>query len=121
MAHFLDASIAGSMATMAGVIFGLVYLFAPKRGLVAIAMRRANQKWEFAETMLVIHLFNHENLPEAEVECKVDHLNYHLKWDKEFAESVVKRSIQDSLATVENDTLHLTDTGRDRARKSIEV
>src|SRR5512139_2243406 len=52
LARALDASIAGAMATMAGVIFGIVYLSAPDRGLVAIARRRRRQRWEFAQTML---------------------------------------------------------------------
>ena len=52
LARALDASIAGAMATMAGVIFGIVYLLAPDRGLIAIARRRRRQRWEFAQTML---------------------------------------------------------------------
>jgi manganese/zinc/iron transport system permease protein len=69
LARALDASIAGSMATMAGVYFALVFLLAPERGLIAIARRRGRQRWEFAQTMLAIHLLNHEGLPEAEEEC----------------------------------------------------
>ena len=64
------ASIAGSMATMAGVVFGAAFLLAPERGLVAIARRRARQRWEFAQTMLAIHLLNHEGQPEAAVESE---------------------------------------------------
>jgi manganese/zinc/iron transport system permease protein len=121
LAHILDASIAGSMATMVGVIFALTFLFAPNRGLVAIARRRANQKLEFAETMLVIHLLNHENLPEAETERRIDHLNYHLKWDTDFADSIVKRSLHKRLITRTGEELYLTDDGRKRAKRSIEV
>ncbi|NJP06170.1 MAG: metal ABC transporter permease [Chloroflexaceae bacterium] len=40
LARWLDVSIAGSMATMSGVFFALVLLFAPERGLVAQARRR---------------------------------------------------------------------------------
>ncbi len=119
LAHILDASIAGSMATMVGVIFALVYLFAPGRGLLAIAKRRNRQKWEFAETMLVIHLFNHEGLPEAVEENRVDHLNYHLKWDNEFAGKVVRRSERDELLKRDGKLLHLTETGTKRAREAI--
>src|SRR5688500_7354483 len=60
VAHWLDASIAGSMATMVGVLFGLVWLLAPDRGLVAQARRRSQQRLAFAQTMLAIHLSNHE-------------------------------------------------------------
>lgn len=65
VAHLLDASIAGAMATMAGVLFGLVFLLAPERGLVAIARRRGRQRIEFARKALAIHLYNHEGLPDA--------------------------------------------------------
>ena len=60
LAYALDASIAGAMATMTGVAFGLALLLAPDRGLLAAARRRARQKLEFAQTMLAIHLANHE-------------------------------------------------------------
>lgn len=35
LAHWLDASIAGSMATMTGVLFTGALLFAPQQGLIA--------------------------------------------------------------------------------------
>src|SRR5690606_10819853 len=54
LAHAIDASIAGSMATTAGLIFALAFLFAPERGLIALARRRRQQRWDFAETMLAI-------------------------------------------------------------------
>jgi manganese/zinc/iron transport system permease protein len=63
LANLLDASIAGSMATMAGVIFFLVFLSAPERGLISAARRRVRQKWEFAQTMLAIHLFQPRKHP----------------------------------------------------------
>src|SRR5690625_5087940 len=34
LAHYLDASISGSMTTVLGIIFLMVYLFAPNRGLI---------------------------------------------------------------------------------------
>jgi manganese/zinc/iron transport system permease protein len=81
----LGASIAGAMATMVGAAFGLAFLLAPRQGLVAAARRRTHQKWEFAQTMLAIHLFNHEGLPEAAEESRVDHLGRHLRWNSGFA------------------------------------
>lgn len=41
--------------------------------MIALARRRNRQKWEFAQQMLVIHLFNHENSPEPEQESRVEH------------------------------------------------
>jgi manganese/zinc/iron transport system permease protein len=70
----LGASIAGAMATMVGAAFGVAFLLAPRQGPVEEARRRAWQRWQFAQTMLAIHLFNHEGLPEAAEERRVDHL-----------------------------------------------
>ncbi len=90
----LDASIAGSMATMSGVFFVLGWLLAPERGLVARRAGGARQRLEFAQTMLAIHLANHEGRPEAEVESRVEHLHGHLRWDAAFAErSSAARSV----------------------------
>lgn len=44
LAHLLDASIAGAMATMAGAHFALALLFAPEQGIVARALRRRRQR-----------------------------------------------------------------------------
>src|SRR5690606_17077798 len=74
LARLLDASIAGAMATMAGVLFALAYALAPERGLVAQAQRRRHQRREFARRMLLVHLLHHEHTPEAERECRVPHL-----------------------------------------------
>ena len=97
LARALDASIAGAMATMAGVIFGVVSLLAPDRGLIAIARRRRRQRWDFAQTMLAIHLFNHEGTLEAAHESRVDHLREHMRWDLTFARRVVRYAEQRGL------------------------
>jgi manganese/zinc/iron transport system permease protein len=119
MAFLLDASIAGSMATMAGVIFGLAWCFAPERGLVAAARRRARQRWEFAQRMLAIHLLNHERQPGAEPELQVEHLWQELRWDREFATRVVSLAEDRGLITRQNGRLELTDRGRLLAQEAL--
>ena len=119
IAHIFDASIAGAMATMTGVVFCLTFLFAPHRGIVALARQRVRQRWEFAQTMLAIHLFNHEGLPEAERECRVEHLDEHLRWDREFAEKVVKYAGRHEAILDEGGALHLTPRGRQIAREAL--
>ena len=120
LAHLLDASIAGSMATMTGVIFGLVFLFAPERGLVALARRRATQRLEFAQRMLVIHLMNHEGKREALEENRVGHLHRHLRWSPAFAERIVRTAERRELVRcVESEELELTERGRELAHAAI--
>jgi manganese/zinc/iron transport system permease protein len=119
LARSLDASIAGSMATMTGIIFLIGYLLAPNRGLIAIALRGRRQRWEFAGTMLAIHLLNHEGLPSAQQENRVDHLQDHLNWDSRFAERVVRWAERQGSVTRQNSHLFLTERGRQRAREAI--
>jgi manganese/zinc/iron transport system permease protein len=119
LARALDASIAGSMATMAGVLFGLAFLLAPERGLVAIARRRARQRWEFAQTMLAIHLLNHEGLPEAEDEYRLDHLEEHMRWEPAFATQVVRQAERRGIILSQDGYLSLTERGRQRAQQAI--
>lgn len=120
LANLLDASIAGAIVTVAGIVFLLVFLFAPERGLLSASRRLARQKWEFAQTMLTIHLFNHENTDEAQDESRFDHLREHLRWDKNFADRVVKYAQGANLVQRQNGILVLTETGRTRAKNILE-
>jgi manganese/zinc/iron transport system permease protein len=119
LAHWLNSSLAGSMASVTGLAFGLVYLFAPNRGLVALARRRRRQRWDFARRMLVIHLLHHEGQPDAERECRVDHLQDHLRWPPAFAERVVRQARRLELVVPRDGLLALTPAGRDLAREAF--
>ncbi len=119
MAHGLDVSIAGAMATMVGLVFGLVFLAAPERGVVAVARRRRRQRWVFAEKMLAIHLLQHEGAPEEPRESRVMHLQEHLNWAPDVAEKVVRLAEQDGLVLREQGRLRLTENGRTLAQTSV--
>lgn len=119
LAHLLDASIAGAMATMTGILFGVVLLAAPERGLIALARRRRHQRWEFAQAMLAIHLLNHEGKPEADEESRIHHLHDHLRWDTVFTARVVRRAERRGLVRRDSEHLNLTPEGRQLARQAI--
>ncbi len=119
LAHRLDASIAGSMATMIGLVFLVTYLLAPGRGLISLARRRRRQRWEFAQAMLTVHLLHHEGEPEEETESEIAHLQEFLKWDADFTRRVVRMAEKRSLVRSRNGSLHLTEEGRRVARESL--
>lgn len=121
LSRSLDTNIGGAMVTVMGLLFGAAFLFAPRRGLIAIARRRARQRWTFAQTALTIHLLNHEGKPEADRENRVDHLSDHLRWQPTFARQVVERAVRADLVNRTNGTLLLTDTGRQVARHALEM
>ena len=119
LAYALDASIAGSMAVASGALFGLAWAFAPGRGLLAAARRRARQRLEFAGTMLAIHLANHEGTAAEAVESRVEHLREHLRWTPDFAGRVVRGAERRGLVVRADGRLLLTERGRAVARQAV--
>lgn len=119
LAFLLDASIAGSMATMTGASFLTVYLFAPERGLFALARRRQQQRIEFALTMLTMHIANHTAAQEAELENEVVRLNEHLKWTPQFALEIVGLAERGGFVQQKNGLLSLTESGLKRASQEF--
>ncbi|MDP8209160.1 MAG: metal ABC transporter permease [Candidatus Electryonea clarkiae] len=119
-AHFLDASIAGSMATMTGVSFLLAFFFAPNRGMVAIARRHHRQRFEFAGRMLTVHLLQHEGEPDESYESGIEHLQSgHFQWEPHFASGVVKFGQKHGWYNEDSGILKLTEKGKTLAGKAV--
>ncbi|MFN8421197.1 MAG: hypothetical protein U0528_18415 [Anaerolineae bacterium] len=93
MAIIWNASISGCIVLCLGIEFGLTLVFAPERGLLAGMLRRRRQKWEFAAQLLVVHLLNHEDTPEVQVETAIRNLPEHLNWQQTFADQVTSGQI----------------------------
>lgn len=119
LAHWLDASIAGSMAGMTGMSFLAAYLLAPERGLIAQARRRREQRVEFALTMLTMHIAHHTATREAEQENQVTRLNEHLKWSPQFAMEIVGIAERSGLVEQEKGLLFLTESGVKRSQQEF--
>jgi len=119
VAFALDASIAGSMAGMAGVIFVISFLAAPGQGLVPQFLRRRAQREDFGCTMLIIHLLHHEGLENAAEECSVRHLEEELRWEHAFAAVAVRAALRENFAEQHGDVLSLTTHGRGQAQKRL--
>lgn len=119
LAWFLNANIAGSIASVLGVLFLGVFLMAPERGLLSQAARHRRRRWEFAQTALTIHLLNHEHTPDSASECRVDHLHYHLHWEPNFAVEVAEQAVRGGLVNRRNGDLTLTAGGRERAKAAL--
>jgi manganese/zinc/iron transport system permease protein len=121
LARQLDASIAGSMATMTGVFFLLALLFAPERGLIARWRRCRRQRVQFAGEMLLVHLSQHEGTPEEAEETAIDRLEYHLRWPPAFGERVVGYVLRQGFAQRVHGAgrLALTERGREVAQAAM--
>lgn len=117
VARALDSTIAGSMAVMVGVWFVLIFLMAPERGVLAVLLRRHRQKWEFAQQVLAVHLFNHAG--DTLEERHIDQLHRHLRWEPGFAQAVLRRAQRQGLIASANEYLELTPRGQQLAHQSL--
>ena len=116
LAHWLDASISGSMTTVLGLVFLLVYLFAPKRGLISVLYRNKQQQVEVSLLTFLLHLNNHTEKNERHI----NHLNEHINWQKVRSKSVVDLALRNNMITIVEDIISLTEKGKNFTDKAID-
>lgn len=109
MAHLLDASIAGSMTTVLGIVFLFAYLFSPKQGVLFGFFKERQQRVEVSLLIFLLHLQNHTE-PE---ERHVNHLREHINWQKVRAKTVLELAAKNNLVQTANDVVSLTDKGQE--------
>jgi manganese/zinc/iron transport system permease protein len=116
LAHLLDASIAGSITTMLGLIFLSVYLFAPNKGVIAVMYREKQQRTEVSLLTFLLHLKNHNEVEERHV----NHLREHINWQKVRAKTVLELALKNNMIVVNNDIVSLTKKGDTFTSKAID-
>ena len=116
LAHFLDASISGSMTTVLGIVFLLVYLFAPRKGLLSVLYRQKQQRTEVSLITFLLHLNNHSEVSERHI----NHLQEHINWQKVRSKIVVELALKNNLITIENNIVSLTEKGKDFSTLALE-
>jgi manganese/zinc/iron transport system permease protein len=114
-----NTTTAGAVAAALGVLFAAVFLVAPGRGLVPQMLQQIRQKRAFYETMLAVHLMQHEGTPEEADESRLDGLHHHLSWTPKQVASVVARAEGSGLVVRAGELLKLTEAGRERAREVL--
>ena len=117
LAHYLDASISGSMTTVLGIIFLITFLFAPDKGLIANLYRHKKQKIEVSLITFLLHLNNHKDEIEAR---QFIHLQEHFNWHKPYAESVVDLALKNNMIHFDNDLISLTDKGKNFTKLTLD-
>ncbi|KAF6245366.1 metal ABC transporter permease [Nitrosopumilus sp. b2] len=114
LAIFFDVSIAGSMAAVAGAVFGLIWVFAPNRGLISRWRRISKQRFEIDVGILITHIYN-------EIESKhsvtLSSMSDALGWTTEYSKKICK-SVQDRklIEVDEQQNLHLTASGNKKVK-----
>lgn len=116
VANWLDASIAGSIATTLGVIFLIVYLFAPSKGLISVLYRQRRQRIEVSLITFLLHLNRHKEKSERHV----NHLREHIDWHEVRAKKVLDLALRNNLIEIHNEIISLTEKGLLFTEKSLE-
>jgi manganese/zinc/iron transport system permease protein len=115
LAHSLDASIAGSITTMLGAVFLVVFLFAPSTGIISVIYRQQRQKTEVLLLTFLLHLKNHKEQDERHV----NHLGEHINWQKSQAKLVLELALKNNMIIITKEIVTLTEKGHVFTEKAI--
>ena len=115
-AHWLDASISGSITTMLGLLFLLVYLFAPNKGLISVMYREKQQRIEVSLLTFLLHLKNHSE----ESERHVNHLQEHINWQKVRSKIVLELALKNNMIHIDTNIVSLTKKGNKFTTQAID-
>ncbi|NNC49568.1 MAG: metal ABC transporter permease [Flaviramulus sp.] len=116
LAHWLDASISGSITTMLGLLFLGIYLFAPNKGVIAVLYREKQQRTEVLLLTFLLHLKNHTEKRERHV----NHLNEHINWQKVRSKTILDLAFKNNMILIENKIVSLTEKGDEFTSQAID-
>jgi manganese/zinc/iron transport system permease protein len=111
LARWLDASIAGAMATVAGGLFALAFLLSPRYGLLARLLRHRRLSAAMSEQLLLLHLGDVAAVPAGE-------LSERFRWPPRRLETAVGRLVRRGWATRDGGGLRITAGGEAALRSS---
>ena len=115
----LDVSISGSIVVAGGVLFLLVLMLAPKRGLLSILRMRRRQRVDFAGNMLAVHLLNHQHSGDRSESCTPENLSQSLNWSVAYADGACRNLQARRLVSDVSGKMQLTDKGTEVARATM--
>ncbi|MBK9123714.1 MAG: metal ABC transporter permease [Chloroflexi bacterium] len=108
-----DTSISASMVLMLFGIFVLCWVLSPKYGLISTSLRRAAQRKQFDDQVVLGHVYNHSGTERAAEELAVDHLHEHFRWTPRKMQRVLSRLQASALVKVDGRVVTLTALGSD--------
>jgi manganese/zinc/iron transport system permease protein len=114
-----NTSISASMVLMMFGFFLLAWVFSPRYGLLSGMLRRRAQSQQFANQMLLGHIYNHQGTAAAREELALATLHRHLNWSPEKTRRVLRRVRLRQLAAIEDNSVRLTPRGQERVQAFI--
>ena len=119
LAVIFDASIAGSMCLISGVLFLIAFIFSKEHGVLMTYFSYKQQTLHFSSMLLTVQLYDHEDTKKALYENSFINLIQHMRWSVSFSRKVIAYSIDKGWIENKNDFLCLTVYGREVAKKSL--
>ncbi|MCS7269735.1 MAG: metal ABC transporter permease [Gemmataceae bacterium] len=112
-----DANAAGSVAAALGVLLLAAFLFSPHRGWLIHLWQHRQQQRLLEETMVLVHLYQHEGTAAEVTEAAVSDLPQHLDWSPRRLERVLERLYRKQWVVLHQaNLLRLTSAGRRQAQ-----
>lgn len=122
VARALNLSISASMVMILFALFVLVWVFSPRYGVIAGQIKRRRQRIDFADQMVLNHLYNHRGTARESDECARATLHDHLNWSAGKSAQHLGRLVARNFVRVEGELLQLTVQGEAQVqqfRKSV--
>lgn len=107
-----DISIAGSMASITGLIFVITLFFSPQNGVIMILVQRYKQKRTYTLHAMLFHLYNHEGTKIEQEESSVETISTHLNWPKKLLHRMIHYGKKQGFIATYQGVIKLTDCGR---------
>lgn len=120
VAAYFDVAIAGAMATMTGVTFLFVFVFAPERGIITVMRRRRFQEVDFAKKSMLFHIMNHQGKENEHIENGVTTIYNHLNWSDDFIKKMIFQLVEEGKVKQDSGVYKLTEFGKAYTIQSYE-
>ncbi len=110
LAHCMDVSIAGSIATMSGLLFILALLFSPQKGIIVQIIFERKRRRIFAQDILLNYLDSTQSV-------SINALESIFGWRQLFIGTVIKRMIHNGQLKNTKGVIELTLIGYNQAKR----
>lgn len=111
IAYILDVSISGMIAFVSGIIFFIVFCFAPKKGLISLLIKKINKRKEFTEMIFLYHIKNHQNEIDYIEENGIKTINNHIKLNNKTFKNTFNSLLKKKKIVINDNVIHITKYG----------
>lgn len=118
-AFYFDVSIAGSIATVMGIMMTGTVIFAPRVGMFAKYREARKLRRHYGESMMLMHIYTHANTAVAHIENGVGTIHEHLNWAPEFLHKTAQSLIKQGALVIEDSTYVLTAKGERQIKELL--